>query len=420
MVGFMHVFELLESNVRFYSRSYPVVFNKSYDCFLEDESGRKYIDFFSGAGALNYGHNHPKIKEAIMNYLREDGVSHSLDMATGAKKEFLYKFNEIILKPREMDYKLQFCGPTGTNAVEAAIKLARKVTGRQDIITFTNAFHGVSLGSLSVTGSKSKRQAAGVSLNNAIFMPYENYFGAEVDTIQYIDKYLSDSSSGISAPAAFIVETIQAEGGINVASANWLKKLQEIAKKYNSLLIIDDIQVGCGRTGKFFSFEDFNISPDLICLSKSLSAYGLPLSVVLIKPEHDIWDPGEHNGTFRGNNLAFIAANEGLNFWQNNKFEDSVSINIKLLEEMLCNITKDANGSIKLKGRGMIRGLEFHNENAAKKIAATCFNNGLIIETAGSKDQVIKFLPPLNIKNKDLELGVRILKESIDSILAIY
>jgi diaminobutyrate-2-oxoglutarate transaminase len=413
MVVFMQVFELLESNVRFYCRSYPVIFNKAYDCFLEDEKGIKYIDFFSGAGALNYGHNHPKIKDALINYLKDDGICHSLDMATVAKKEFLYNFNKIILNPRNMDYKLQFCGPTGTNAVESAIKLARKITGRQDIITFTNAFHGVSLGSLSVTGSQSKRRAAGVSLNNAIFMPYENYFGTEIDTIQCINKYLSDSSSGVSAPAAFIVETIQAEGGINVASAGWLQKLQEIAKSYGSLLIIDDIQVGCGRTGKFFSFEDFNISPDLICLSKSLSAYGLPLSVVLIKREHDIWSPGEHNGTFRGNNLAFIAANEGLNFWKGNKFEESIMININLLEKMLYNITKNANGSIKLKGRGMIRGLEFQNNDSAKKIAAMCFDHGLIIETAGSKDQVIKFLPPLNIKNENLERGINILKESI-------
>ena len=413
----MQVFELLESNVRFYCRNYPVIFNKAYDCFLEDENGKKYIDFFNGAGALNYGHNHPKIKDAIINYLKENGICHSLDMATVAKKQFLSSFDEIILKPRNMNYKLQFCGPTGTNAVEAAIKLARKVTGRQDIITFTNAFHGVSLGSLSITGSKSKRKAAGVSLNNAVFMPYENYFGTEVDTIQYIDKYLSDSSSGISAPAAFIVETIQAEGGINVASADWLKKLQDLAKKYNSLLIIDDIQVGCGRTGKFFSFDDIGITPDLVCLSKSLSAYGLPLSLVLIKPEHDIWEPGEHNGTFRGNNLAFIAANEGLKFWQDISFKKTVDTNIHLLETMLCNIAEETNNLIKLKGRGMIRGIEFRDDELAKKITSMCFDKGLIIETAGSKDQIIKLLPPLNIKDEFLERGMDILKENILSLI---
>ena len=413
----MEIFEILESNVRFYCRSYPTIFKKAYDCFLEDINGIKYIDFFSGAGALNYGHNHPKIKDAIINYIKDDGICHSLDMATVAKKEFLSNFNKIILEPRKMNYKLQFCGPTGANAVEAAIKLARKITARQSIITFTNAFHGVSLGALSLTGSISKREAAGVSLNNTVFMPYENYFGTEIDTIQYIDRYLSDPSSGVSPPAAFILETIQAEGGINVASADWLIKLQDIARKYGSLLIIDDIQVGCGRTGSFFSFEDFGISPDLVCLSKSLSAYGLPLSLVLIKPEHDIWEPGEHNGTFRGNNLAFIAANEGLKFWQDNNFKENVNINIQLLEEMLCNIVIDTNNLVKLKGRGMIRGIEFQNDDIAKKVTAMCFNKGLIIETAGPKDQIIKLLSPINIKSEYLERGINILKENILLVL---
>ena len=411
----MDIFKLLESNVRFYSRNYPVVFNKAYGSILEDEKGTKYIDFLSGAGALNYGHNHPEIKKSIINYLEEDGISHSLDMATVAKKNFICNFNEVILKPRGMKYKLQFCGPTGTNAVEAAIKLARKVTGRQDIISFTNAFHGVSLGSLALSGSESKRKAAGVSLNNVIFMPYDNYMGSNFDSIQYIDKCLSDCSSGIDVPAAFIVETIQAEGGVNSASMEWLSKLQHLAKKYNSLLIIDDIQVGCGRTGKFFSFEDFNISPDLICLSKSLSAYGLPLAVVLIKPEYDLWNPGEHNGTFRGNNLAFISANESLNFWKDPKFINSIVGKIDLLQELLLKIIEDSNYSIKLKGRGMIRGLEFEDNVLAKKIADLCFINGLIIETSGSKDQVIKFLPPINIDNQYLKCGMEILKKSIES-----
>jgi diaminobutyrate-2-oxoglutarate transaminase len=413
----MDIFESLESNVRFYCRNYPVIFNKAYGCFLEAENGTKYIDFFSGAGALNYGHNHPQIKKAIIKYLKENGICHSLDMATVSKKHFINNFNEIILKPRNMNYKLQFCGPTGTNAVEAAIKLARKVTNRQDIITFTNAFHGVSLGSLSITGSKTKRKAAGVNLNNAVFMPYDKYFGDEIDTTKYIDKYLSDPSSGVDVPAAFIVETIQAEGGINVASVNWLRGLQNLAKKYNSLLIIDDIQVGCGRTGKFFSFEEAGLSPDLICLSKSLSAYGLPLSVVLIKPEHDIWNAGEHNGTFRGNNLAFVTANEGLSFWCDNKFEESINIKSKQLEKMLNNIVNTTNGLVILKGKGMIRGLGFQDLHAARQVATMCFNNGVIIETAGPKDEVIKLLPSLNIENKYLEQGINVLEKSIRSLI---
>lgn len=413
----MQVFKQLESNVRYYCNHYPVIFTKGSGCFLEDKTGKKYIDFFAGAGALNYGHNEINIKNALIKYLEEDGICHSLDMATLAKERFLKSFNEIILKPRGMNYKLQFCGPTGTNAIEAALKLARKVSNRQNIITFTNAFHGATLGSLSVTGSRSKRKAAGVSLNNTTFMPYDNYFGKGVDTIQYIDKYLSDPSSGVEAPAAFIVETIQAEGGINTASPNWLKKLYDLAKKHDSLLIIDDIQVGCGRTGSFFSFENLGFLPDLICLSKSLSAYGLPMSLLLIKPDYDIWSPGEHNGTFRGNNLAFIAATEGLNFWQGKNFETSIKEKSILLDKLLLNLVSKIKDIANLKGRGMIKGIEFTNNQIARKVSVACFNNGLILETAGPEDQVIKLLPPLNIDDKPLEQGVSILSKCIEEVI---
>lgn len=413
----MDINESLESNVRFYCRHYTDVFKKAYGCIIENDVGKKYIDFFSGAGALNYGHNHPKIKEALVDYLKKDGISHSLDMSTVTKQLFINKFDKIILKPRNMSYKLQFCGPTGTNAVEAAIKLARKVTKRQNIITFTNAFHGVTLGSLSLTGSKTKRSAAGVSLNNAVFMPYDGYFGKETNTIEMIRKYLSDPSSGIDAPAAFIIETIQAEGGINVASLNWLQELQILAKEYNSLLIVDDIQVGCGRTGPFFSFEKFGLSPDLICLSKSLSAYGLPLSILLIKPEHDVWAPGEHNGTFRGHNLAFVTATEGLTFWENKEFEDSINIRANLLETKLYNIIDNITPLTILKGRGMIRGVGWEDYNLANRISAVCFQKGLIIETSGPYDQIIKFLPPLNIEIDYLEQGIEIFTKSVRQVL---
>jgi len=414
----MHSFEQLESKVRYYCNHYPVKFNKASGCFIEDDKGKKYIDFFTGAGALNYGHNEKTIKEALIKYLKEDGILHSLDMATCAKERFLNKFNDIILKPRDMNYKFQFCGPTGTNAVEAALKLARKVTKRKNIITFTNAFHGVSLGSLSVTGSKSKRSASGVSLGDTTFMPYENYFGKEVDTLRYLDKYLSDPSSGIDAPAAFIIETIQAEGGVNTASKDWLKGIVEIAKRNNALLIIDDIQVGCGRTGSFFSFEKFGFLPDLICLSKSLSAYGLPLSILLISPEYDIWAPGEHNGTFRGNNLAFVSAVESLNFWADKNFEKSITDKSILLDKLLLKLSNKIGDIAFLKGRGMIRGIEFFDSSLARIISGVCFNNGLILETCGPNDQVIKLLPPINIEDTNLIHGIDILVSSIKEVLS--
>ena len=412
----MNMYEKFESNVRYYSNNYPVIFTRGYNNFIEDNKGKKYIDFFTGSGSLNYGHNNSKIKTVLLKYIKEDGICHSLDMATCAKESFIKNFHDIILKPRNMDYKFQFCGPTGTNCIEAALKLARKVTKRQNVIAFTNSFHGVTLGSLSVTGSKSHRDAGGVALHGSTFMPYENYFGQDFDTIRYIDRYLSDSSSGVDAPAAFIIETIQAEGGINVASQEWLKSISKLARKHGALLIVDDIQVGCGRTGNFFSFENFAFTPDLICLSKALSAYGLPLSLLLIKPEYDVWSPGEHNGTFRGNNLAFVTASEGIKFWQDKNFKISIDKNIQLFDKLLLNKFSDIS-DITLKGRGMIRGIEFNDIDMAMKILSACFSKGLIVETCGAEDQVIKLLPPLNIDDKILEQGINILHTSIKKAL---
>ena len=331
------IFYKHESNVRSYCRSFPAVLDKAEGSFVYDENGNKYLDFFSGAGALNYGHNHPILRSALIEYLQGSKIGHSLDFYTTAKREFIKKFNQLILEPRKMDYKLLFPGLTGTNSIEAAIKIARKFTGRSHIAAFTNAFHGMTLGSLSLTGNLQKREGAGAALLLAGVDRYlfDGYLGNDFSTVDLIDKLLQDPSSGFTAPAAFIVETVQAEGGVNTASHEWLKQLSKIAKKYGSLLIIDDIQAGCGRTGSFFSFDDMDIQPDIVCLSKSLSGYGQPLSLVLVSPKYDIFEPGQHNGTFRGNNLAFVTAGKALEFWADDKFLLDLNTNISLLNDSL-------------------------------------------------------------------------------------
>lgn len=276
----MKIFDEIESEVQSYARSFPRVFNRAKMEHLYDEEENEYLDFLAGAGTINYGHNNPLFKPLLMDYIENDGITHGLDMHTKAKGEFLEAFNEKILKPRDLDYVMQFTGPTGTNAVEAALKLARNIKGRQNIISFTNGFHGVSLGSLAATGNSHHRGAAGVSLGGVSRVPYDGYLGDEIDTTAYLDKVLSDSSSGIDKPAAVIVETVQGEGGINAASFEWLRNLEKVCRKHDVLLIIDDIQAGCGRTGTFFSFEEAGIKPDMVTLSKSLGGYGLPFAVV--------------------------------------------------------------------------------------------------------------------------------------------
>ena len=414
----MNTFERHESNVRGYIRNFPTVFTKAKDAKLTDQDGTQYIDFFAGAGVLNYGHNNAELKEAVMDYMAEDGIIHGLDMGTEAKETFLKTFHEVILKPRGMDYKIQFPGPTGTNAVESALKLARKVTGRTNVVSFTNAFHGMTAGALALTGNASKRAGAGMPLNNVTTMPFDGYMGKDVDTLDYFEKTLKDAGSGIDKPAAVIVETVQGEGGINLAGWKWLRKLRAICTQHDILMIVDDIQMGCGRTGPFFSFEPAAVMPDLICLSKAISGLGLPMALVLIRPDLDIWKPGEHNGTFRGNNLAFVSATKALDYWRNGVLEEDVAIKGRRIRERLSEIA-DAHpeANLRVRGRGMIQGLVSEEEGLAVDICQEAFQNGLVMETAGVDDQVAKVMPPLTIDDLTLEKGLQTLVEAAARVI---
>lgn len=409
----------IESEVRSYCRAYPVMFSKAKGSHLITKDGKTYLDFLCGAGSINYGHNDPVLKSKIIDYLNEDGIIHSLDLASESKEEFLNSFSENILSPRHLDYKVQFTGPTGTNAVEAALKIARKVTGRTKIISFTNGFHGVTLGAVAATGNGHHRGGAGISLNDVIFMPFDGYMGTKVNTIDYMRRLLEDNSSGVDLPAAVILETVQGEGGINVASSQWLQSLQELCKEFGILIIVDDIQVGCGRTGTFFSFEGMGIQPDLVTLSKSLSGFGLPFSLLLLKPELDVWKPGEHNGTFRGNNMAFVTATAAIEqYWVPDELENQIILNSKILKARLDEIASEfPTSDIQVRGKGMIYGIDCILEDLASEIKQKCFENGLILETCGSDDQVVKLLPALNISEDELRKGLDILEKSIKQVM---
>jgi diaminobutyrate-2-oxoglutarate transaminase len=411
----LEIFDRLESEVRSYVRSFPTVFSQARDAVLTDEAGRTYVDFFAGAGTLNYGHNNPELKKRLIDYLHTDGIVHGLDMATVAKKSFLETFERVILQPRGMLYKVQFPGPTGTNAVEAALKLARKVKGRPGVISFTNGFHGVTGGALAATGNSKFRDAAGVALANATFMPYDGYMGDGVDTIDFLERMIADRSSGVDHPAAVIVETVQGEGGVNVASFEWLRALERLCRRHDMLMIVDDIQVGCGRTGTFFSFEHAGLSPDIVTLSKSISGFGLPMSLVLMKPELDVWAPGEHSGTFRGNNLAFVTAQAALElYWEAPGFEEGLHRKAGIVSASLAHITRAyPRGGFSVRGRGMVQGLASADKAMPDRIAARAFREGLVIETSGAESQVLKLLPPLTIDEPTLRKGLDILERSV-------
>lgn len=400
----------LESEVRGYVRSFPTVFESAENAKLTDANGKTFVDFFAGAGTLNYGHNNPKAKEALLEYVSRNGIWHGLDKATGAKIEFLNTFESAILKPRKMDYKIQFTGPTGTNCVEAAIKLARQVKKRSHVVAFTNAYHGHSLGSLALTGNDYYHSEFYGSRNNVTHLPFDGYMGYS-DTSVLLQKMLDDKSSGLPTPAAVILETVQGEGGVNVASRAWLQEVAKICRKRDILLIVDDIQVGNGRTGRFFSFESSDIQPDMVCLSKSIGG-GLPMAILLMKRELDEWKPGQHTGTFRGNNLAFVAGNAVLDYWRTPDFAQEV----KRKGEMIRNsLTTMADGrGFKVRGRGMIWGLDVNNGDLANRITDKCFRNGLVIESAGAEGNVVKLLPPLTIETETLNAGLTILNDVIN------
>ncbi len=414
-------FEKNESGVRSYCRSFPVMFQQAKGAELITKDGKRYIDFLAGAGTLNYGHNHPVLKKALLEYIENDGLTHGLDMYTDAKEIFLETFNRLILSPRNMqDYLVQFTGPTGTNAVEAALKLARKVKGRNNVISFTNGFHGCTIGALAVTGNQHHRGAAGVALSDVTRMPYDNYFGKDVNSIEMMDKMLSDPSSGIDKPAAVIVEVVQGEGGLNAASADWVRNLERLCRKHDMLLIVDDIQAGCGRTGTFFSFEEMGIKPDMITLSKSISGYGLPFAVLLMRGKLDEWTPGEHNGTFRGNNHAFVTAAAALEeFWQDDSFAKSVREKGATIAERMQQITKrhSADGLF-FKGRGMMIGISCPNGEIAAQICEHAFENGLVIETSGAHSEVVKCLCPLTISHEQIDQAMTILDNAFAAVLA--
>jgi diaminobutyrate-2-oxoglutarate transaminase len=412
----------LESEVRSYVRSFPVEIDKAKGATLYSSDGVEYIDFLAGAGTLNYGHNNPVIKKAIIQYLEDDGILHGLDMATVAKHAFIETFNEVILKPRKLDYRFQFCGPTGTNAVEAALKLARKATGCSKVIAFTNGFHGMTQGALSVTGNYYHKDGIpGLDTNNTTFMPYCNYL-EDASSIDFLRKQLEDNSSGVEMPAAVIVETIQGEGGINVASIKWLKELRELCTQHGITMIVDDIQMGCGRTGNFFSFERAGIKPDIVLLSKSISGYGLPMALVLVKPELDKhWVPGQHNGTFRGHNLAFVAATETIQqYWTSNTLSSDVARKSRLIAECFNDIARSyPEKAFDVRGIGMVYALESTSDDTlAERIRTTCCENFLVVETCGSKDQVLKLLPPLTIPDAQLIQGLEIIRNAVDSVIA--
>ena len=272
-------------------------------------------------------------------------------------------------------------------------------------------------GALAATGNGYHRGGNGAPLNGVTRMPFDGYLGPDVDTSEILAKMLADPSGGVDAPAAILVEPVQGEGGLNAASGDWLRKIERIARDHGALLIVDDIQAGCGRTGDFFGFEEAGLKPDLVTMAKSVSGFGLPMGLVLVKPEHDIMGPAEHNGTFRGNTHAFVTARVAIEkFWADKSFEEDIARRADIIAEGLGKVAAMVHDS-RLKGRGMMRGVDVGSGELASAICGRCFEKGLVIETSGPEDEVVKILAPLTTPDETLREGLRMLEESAREVL---
>ena len=414
----INVFEQYESEVRSYCRHFPKVFTDAKGAIIKDEDGKEYIDFFCGAGAVNYGHNNSYIKQKVMDYLMTDGIIHALDMYTVPKREFIETLENKIIEPRGLKYKIQFCGPTGTNGVEAAIKLARKIKGRSNIFAFMGCFHGMTMGALSLTSEMYARNGAGVSFNDVTHIP-SPYMFEGLDVIKYMQTLIDDDHSGVEKPAAVVMETLQAEGGIRPFSNEFLKGVREFCYRNDILMIIDDIQVGCCRTGTFFSFERAEIIPDMVIMSKSIGGIGMPLAIVLLKEELDIWKPAEHNGTFRGNQLSFVAGKASFDWLLDNNVEAETARKGQIVKDFIEKKILPLDSRVELRGMGLIWGIDFGkiDSRLSEKIIDLCFERGLICECAGRNGSVVKIMPPLVIEDMLLESGLDIIYNAIKAVL---
>lgn len=425
----------VESNARTYANDFPIVIQTGQNAKVTDSNGNTYLDCLAGAGTLALGHNNPIILEKMKKFLESGHILHGLDLSTPIKKEFVQILLECFPKEFSSNAKIQFCGPTGADAVEAAIKLFKTYTKRSTIIAFHGAYHGMSHGALAMTGNLNAKKGIHSLMPDVHFMPYPYLFRcpfgigneSSIDvSLNYIRNVLSDSASGITKPAVFIMEIVQGEGGCIPADDRWVKGVREITHEFDIPLIIDEVQTGLGRTGYMFAFESSGIIPDAVLVSKAVGG-GLPLSVLLYNKKYDVWQPGAHAGTFRGNQLAMVAGIATIEYIKANSIvkecREKGEYLLKKLQELKNNylIVGD------VRGKGLMIGIEFVDIGKPKdklgrylgsgemtsSIKKNCLKQGLIVESGGRDNSVLRLLPPLTITYKEIDQLIDIINNSV-------
>jgi diaminobutyrate-2-oxoglutarate transaminase len=424
--------EKLEGSARSYSRAVPLAWKDASGATMRDVDGNIFIDFFGGAGTVNVGHSNPYVLEASILQQRE--LIQSLDFPTLTKIKFMNQIRGILPGTLRNSAKIQFGGPTGSDAVESAIKLSVINTGRSSVIAFQGSYHGMTAGALSVTSNKAlKYFGASTKVN---FMPFPYCYrcpfglkpnGCNLACAKYVENALDDPHSGVEPPAAFIIEPIQGEGGTIVPPEGYVQEIARICRKHNSVLIFDEIQTGFFRTGKFFACQYPGVTPDIITLSKGLGGIGYPISCIAYDESLDKWNPGAHIGTFRGNQAAMAAGMAAIDFLLSHDFESHVqSLGEAMMQKLRLNLHEcELVGDIR--GKGMMFGIEIvksqetkePSASLANELRAQCYKRGLIVEIGGHYSNVVRFLPPLVI-TRDLALkGIDIFLEAMGSVCSM-
>ncbi|WP_051118126.1 pyridoxal phosphate-dependent class III aminotransferase [Vibrio campbellii] len=424
-----------ESEVRSYPRRLPIAIKQAYGCLVEDTRGQIFLDCLAGAGTLALGYNHPEINQALKEQLDSGLPYQTLDIATSAKTHFIKSVKGFLPQELSDNCVIQFCGPSGADAVEAAIKLAKQTTGRNTMFAFRGAYHGMTNGTMGMMGNLGTKARRTGLMSDVHFMPFPYSlrcpFGLGGDegakaSIRYIERLLNDDEAGIMKPAAIIVEPVQGEGGVIPAPAFWLRELRRICDDHGILLIFDEIQCGVGKSGYNFAFEEAGIVPDILCLSKAIGG-GLPMSLLVINKQHDTWKPGEHTGTFRGNQLAMVSGAKALEIIQRDNLVEHANVAGQYLRFGLESIQKRVNCIADVRGKGLMLGVEIKNPNGELNkfgeplsdgqltldIQRAALERGLMVEKGGRDGSVIRFLPPLIISFEQIDFALRVLEDAI-------
>ena len=426
-----------ESNARSYPRKFPFAISKAKGSWVEDVEGNKYLDFLCGAGTLALGHNDPEVNQAMIDLLASDAPLHTLDLTTPVKDEFVHTLLGLLPKELQDNAKVQFCSPSGTDATDAAIKLCKTATGRSAVIAFHGAYHGMGQGALSLTGNLNAKTKVQSLVPDVHFMPYPYSYrcpfglGGDAGTdaaCEYFERMLKDPESGITKPAAVILEPIQGEGGVIPAPVKFLQTVRRVTKELGIPMIVDEIQCGIGRSGKFFAFEYADIVPDVILVSKAIGG-SQPLAVVVYNKELDKWNPGAHAGTFRGNQLAMRAGTALIKRVSQPEFLNEVVEKGTYMRDRLLELKKKVSIIGDIREKGLMMGIEFVNPNAtpdklgtlpgsgeiATEVQHKCFEKRLVMERGGRNGAVMRCLCALNVTrdeiNKMLEIFESVVME---------